>query len=142
MGAGMTAPHSGAQRGDADLVLVGADVCTLDPARPWATAVAVRDGVIARVGSDDEIRDLIGARTEVVVLEGSMVLPGFQDAHCHPASAGRDRLRIDLREHQDLASYRSAVAAYALAHRDEPFLVGSGWSLDVFPRGHAFAPRA
>jgi predicted amidohydrolase YtcJ len=131
----MTAPHSGAQRGDADLVLVGADVCTLDPARPWATAVAVRDGVIARVGSDDEIRDLIGARTEVVALEGSMVLPGFQDAHCHPASAGRDRLRIDLREHQDLASYRSAVAAYALAHRDEPFLVGSGWSLDVFPGG-------
>jgi predicted amidohydrolase YtcJ len=121
--------------GDADLVLVGAEVCTLAVARPWASAVAIRDGVIVRVGSDEEVRDLIGARTEVLPLEGSMVLPGFQDAHCHPASAGRDRLRIDLREHQDLPSYRSAIAGYARAHPDEPFLVGSGWSLDVFPSG-------
>jgi predicted amidohydrolase YtcJ len=128
-------PLDSAQGGDADLVLVGAEVYTLDASRPWAEAVAIKDGLIARVGTDDEIRELVGARTEVLPLEGKMVLPGFQDAHCHPASAGRDRLRIDLREGHDLASYRSTIARYALEHPNEPFLVGSGWSLDVFPSG-------
>ena len=131
----MTTPLDNALGGDADLVLVGAEVYTLDASRPWAEAVAIKDGLIARVGTDDEIRELVGARTEVLPLEGAMVLPGFQDAHCHPASAGRDRLRIDLREGHDLASYRSTIARYALEHPNEPFLVGSGWSLDVFPSG-------
>ena len=44
----------------ADLVFVNGDVYTVDAARSWARAVAVRDGAIVAVGTDDEIRDLIG----------------------------------------------------------------------------------
>ncbi len=120
----------------ADLVLVGADVYTLDPRRPWATAVAVRAGAISYVGDEAGARELVGRRTEVLNLPGSLVLPGFQDAHCHPASAGRDRLRIDLRAHHDAGAYRAVVAEYARTHPDEPVLAGSGWSMDAFAGGN------
>lgn len=127
---------SGRSASSADLVLVGGDVCTLDPRRPWAAALAVADGTICYVGDDAGARRLVGPRTEVLSLDGAMVLPGFQDAHCHPASAGRDRLRIDLRAHRDVTAYRAVVADYARSHPHEPFLVGSGWSMDAFPGGN------
>jgi len=52
---------------------------------PPATAVAVQDGRIVAVGTDDEIRDLAGSQAETVPLGGRPLLPGFQDAHVHPA---------------------------------------------------------
>jgi predicted amidohydrolase YtcJ len=67
-----------------NLALVGAAVRTLDPERPSATAVAVRDGTIAAVGSDAEVRELCDARTEVVDLRGAAVVPGLVDSHMHP----------------------------------------------------------
>jgi len=67
----------------ADLILVGGYVYTVDAARSVATAVAVRNGLIQAVGSDDEIRALQGEGTEVVELAGRMLLPGLQDAHLH-----------------------------------------------------------
>ena len=63
---------------------------------PPATAVAVQDGRILAVGSDDEIRDLAGSQAETVPLGGRPLLPGFQDAHVHPAFAGITMLRCDL----------------------------------------------
>ena len=73
---------------DADLVLTGADVYTVDAARRWARAVAVRGDRIVAVGTDDEVRDLIGPSTELRHLPGRMVVPGFQDAHIHAAFGG------------------------------------------------------
>ena len=67
-----------------DLVVLGAHVFA--PGSP--TAVAVTGGRIIAVGADDEVRDLVGPRTEVVDLAGRLLLPGFQDAHVHPVPAG------------------------------------------------------
>ena len=72
----------------ADLVLTGGRIATMDAARRWATALAVRDGRIVAVGSDTAVRLAIGARTRVIELRGRTVTPGFQDAHVHPVGAG------------------------------------------------------
>jgi hypothetical protein len=66
------------------IALVGGAVRTLDPSRPSATAVLARDGVVAAVGSDAEIRELCDARTEVIDLHGAAVVPGLIDSHMHP----------------------------------------------------------
>ncbi|HZB78792.1 MAG TPA: amidohydrolase, partial [Actinomycetota bacterium] len=71
-----------------DLAFVNGAVYTVDAARTRAQAVAVEHGRIVAVGSDDAIREHIGPRTEIVDLEGRMLLPGFQDAHVHPVSGG------------------------------------------------------
>ncbi len=124
----------------ADLVLRGAAVTTVDPARPAADAVAVRGGRIVAVGSDADVAGLVGARTRVVEGRGRTVLPGFQDAHVHPPSSGLDELLCDVREPTgELPLERVAlvdrIRAYAAAHPDAPWILGSGWYMGAFPNG-------
>jgi predicted amidohydrolase YtcJ len=70
--------------GEAELMLTGGRIVTMDPARPRASALAVRRGRIVAVGSEAELRTLRGDRTRVEDLQGKVVLPGFHDAHAHP----------------------------------------------------------
>lgn len=119
----------------ADLVVTGAVVRTMDPRRPVADAVAVREGRISAVGSEEDVRGAAGPATEVLHLPGRLVLPGFQDAHVHPPSSGLERLRCDLRGTETREAYREAVAAYARRHPDAGWILGGGWSMAAFPRG-------
>jgi len=127
--------RSAANREAADLVLRNGAVYTVDAASTWARAVAVRGGRIAAVGTDDEVDALVGAGTEVIDLGARMVLPGFQDAHVHVAGAGMDRLRCDLSALHGVDAYLDAIRTYASAHPDEPWILGGGWAIDVFPGG-------
>jgi predicted amidohydrolase YtcJ len=121
--------------GPADLVFTGGGVYTVDAARRRAQAVAVRGGRIVAVGTDADVRELVGPATEIVDLRGRLLLPGFQDSHVHAPSGGLDRLRIDLSDAHSLEGYRAAIAGYARAHRDAEWLLGGGWAMDVFPGG-------
>src|ERR1700727_2613175 len=76
-----------------DLILYRANIITIDPLQPRARALAIADGRFVAVGDDDDVRGLAGPRTTQVDLEGRTVVPGFIDAHAHPASAGRSHLR-------------------------------------------------
>ena len=78
----------------ADLVLRGGHAYLVDAARSWAQAVAVADGRIVAAGTDAQVSELIGPRTEVVDLAGRMVLPGFQDAHVHASGGGLERIQL------------------------------------------------
>ena len=83
-----TAPPT-APRQAADLILVDGVVWTVDDERPRAQAVAVIDGRIAAVGTNEEVGALLGDGTRVLSLDGAFVLPGFVDNHVHFASAAR-----------------------------------------------------
>lgn len=119
----------------AALVLTGADVYTMDAARRWAKAIAVRNGRIAAVGTVAEAMAAAGAGAEVLPLRGGMVLPGFQDAHVHALFGGLNRLRCDLHDVGDLHAHVDAVAAYARAHPEAEWILGGGWAMDAFPGG-------
>jgi predicted amidohydrolase YtcJ len=121
--------------GAADLVLLGASVEPIAPGSRPADAVAVRDGRIAAVGRSAEVRERIGRATEVVELDGETLLPGFGDAHIHPIEGGMLADRCDLHHLTDASAYLEAIARYAAAHPDRPWILGGGWSLDAFPRG-------
>jgi len=120
----------------ADLAFVNGAVYTVDGARPWARAVAVRGGRIVAVGDDDQVLDGTDGSTEIVDLRGRMLLPGFQDAHVHPPSGGLGMLRCDLSDAYSLAEYERLVAEYAATNPADPWIVGGGWSMDVFPGGN------
>jgi predicted amidohydrolase YtcJ len=122
--------------GSADLVLVGGSVVTIDPARPVATAVAVRAGRIVAVGDEPEISDLEGPRTRRIDLRGRTLLPGFIDAHCHPVMAGVDLMRCPLHElTPTIETYVDAIQSYADANRELPWILGNGWYMAAFPGG-------
>ncbi len=56
---------------------------TLDPAKPRATAVAIRDGIFAADGDDRDIMRLADVSTRVINLEKRTVIPGLNDSHTH-----------------------------------------------------------
>lgn len=68
----------------ADLVVLNANVITVDDARPRAEAFAVSGGRFVAVGTTADIRALVGDATEVIDARGKTVTPGFIDAHMHP----------------------------------------------------------
>jgi len=67
----------------ADTVLVNGKVITVDAADTIAQAVAVKDGLIQAVGSDEAIRALVGEETKVIDLGGKAMTPGLIDPHNH-----------------------------------------------------------
>ena len=114
----------------ADRVLLNAAVYTVNAEQPWAEAVAIMDGRIAFIGTDDEVTAFVGAETEVTNLDGQMMLPGFHDSHTHlligiAAHQECDLLRIEtvdavvarLRECADLAGFG-----------DEGWMLGEGYA--------------
>jgi predicted amidohydrolase YtcJ len=121
--------------GHADLIFHNGAVYTVDAARSWAHAVAVRDGRIVAVGTDDEIRAMAGPATEAVDLAGGMLVPGFQDAHVHPVGGGLDMLQCDMHDLATQEDYLLAVKTYAEEHPEREWILGGGWAMDVFPGG-------
>jgi len=120
----------------ADLVLVGGSVTTINPARPTATAVAVRGGRIVAVGDEREVAALAGSRTRRIDLRGRTLLPGFIDAHCHPVMAGVDLMRCPLHElPPTIETYIDAIHTYADANPALDWVLGNGWYMAAFPGG-------
>ena len=70
-------------------VLVNGDVVTLDPLRPRASAVALRDGLVLATGDGADVRTAAGPDAEAIDLEGRTVVPGLNDSHMHPTRGGR-----------------------------------------------------
>lgn len=115
-----------------ELAFLGGSVITVDPAQPRAEAVAVTEGRIVAVGSDEEIRKLIAPSTDVIELDGRTLLPGFQDAHLHFAHGGMTACECDLYGTFTPAEHADAIVAYAARNPANRWIVGGGWSMDDF----------
>jgi predicted amidohydrolase YtcJ len=116
---------------EAELLILGAPVYTADPARPWADAVAVRAGRVTAVGPEAEVAARRGPATQVLRLNGGLVLPGFADAHVHTAAGGLELAQCDLHGVEP-EGYAAAVARYAADHPGLPWVLGGGWEMDAF----------
>ena len=92
-----------AQYGRADLVVLGGTFHTMDPNLTNVDAMAVRGDRILALGSQQDIRDLIGPTTRVIRADGMAVTPGFIDAHSHPLMANEAvSVNVDLRRIADV----------------------------------------
>jgi predicted amidohydrolase YtcJ len=77
------------QHASADLVLTDGEIITLDPLRPRAEAIAIRDGLVQAVGRKRDVMAYAGDATEVLSVKGRTIIPGLNDSHMHPTRAGR-----------------------------------------------------
>src|SRR5271165_389309 len=120
-----------------DVIFLNGDIYTqatiTEPAR--AQAMAVRDGHILAVGSNDEIRKLTGSHTQVVDLGGHFVMPGFNDAHVHLEEAGLELQSVDLRGTRSLQEMQQRIAVSAKTGTPTDWLVGGGWDHTLWPEG-------
>lgn len=111
----------------ANLAVFGADIRTMDPLRPAASALAVSDGVIVAVGSDDEVRDVCDASTVVLGETGWAITPGLTDGHqhiFHGAELGRG---VDFDRVGDLVTMRTMLAAERRRIGPSAWLLGFGF---------------
>jgi len=115
-----------------DLVLLSAKIWTGDVAKPEADALAVRDGRIVAVGSDAEIRALVGARTVVLEGRGRRVVPGFIDCHTHMSMGGLNRLAVDLRSTKDPADFTRRLAEFAKTRPPGRWMTDGAWDHQVW----------
>jgi predicted amidohydrolase YtcJ len=120
----------------ADLVLTNGAVYTVAPDRPWADALAVREGHLVFVGDAAGASRFVGPGTAVVDLGGRMVLPGFQDTHAHPLAGGLELGECNLYDARTPAEVEGVIRAYVGQHRDLAWIRGNGWQLPVFPRAN------
>lgn len=116
----------------ADLVLIGR-VHTMDPSRPLAEAVAVRDGLVVQVGPEASIRSWIGPQTRVVRAAGSAaILPGLIESHAHLAGVGRRQRTLDLAATRSAEDLARSLAAWA-AKDEGAWVTGRGWNHELWP---------
>ena len=119
----------------ADLVFRNGNIYTVDARRSWVETVAVSGKAISYVGRYDGVAEYIGPDTRVVDLKGRMLLPAFQDIHIHPVGSGMDALALDLVGMLTIEEYVPAIAAYADLNPDDPWILGSGWTVPAFGPG-------
>lgn len=96
-----------------DLILYNANIITVNGRQPRAQAIAIQKATILAVGDNDKIRSLSGIGTRQINLEGRTVVPGFIDAHTHPAYAGRFHLRAVDCDLRSISAIQAAIAARA-----------------------------
>ena len=136
--AGLCNAGSGAQEPAPDTVFVHGDILTGtrlkphdgDPVPGRVTALAVLNGRIAAAGDDAAILRLKGPQTAVVDLHGAFCMPGFNDAHTHMASAGQQRLSVNLIGTTSLTDMQGRIRTYVTKNhpgQQDQWVLGGGW---------------
>ena len=128
-----------AEKIPADTVFTNGRIYTVDTQHPFVEAVAIKDGKFLAVGSAEEIESSIGKQTRVIDLGGAFAMPGFIDAHIHPAQPylQEEGGALLFPESFDKEQIAAAVAVYLKDNPDKPYVLGEKWSVGLFPKGRA-----
>jgi predicted amidohydrolase YtcJ len=102
-----------AQNGGPEMIVVNARIYTCDKRQPQAQALAVTHGRLMAVGGTKRIRALATKATRVIDAEGMTVVPGFIDAHTHPADSGVSELMFVDCNRPTIAEIQDAIRARA-----------------------------
>jgi predicted amidohydrolase YtcJ len=114
-----------------DMVVHHATIYTVDSAFSVAEAMAINDGKIVAVGSNDEILKNYSAR-EAIDAEGKIIYPGFIDAHSHFIGYGKSLFQVNLFGCNSWTEVLQRVQQFAAAHPDETWITGRGWDQNKF----------
>ena len=110
-----------------NFAIYSARVFTGLPQAPWAEAVGVKDGLIAAVGTNAQVKAAL-PRVRDLELSGTLVTPGMVDAHVHASEFGQSLLMVDLRGLTSLAQCRAKIKAAAARLKPGQWLYGCNWN--------------
>jgi len=128
------------QKPKADLIFIHGNIYTqvIDPKASLgsgkrAEALAVAGDKILAVGSREEILKSKGPDTKIIDLDGHFVMPGFNDAHMHLASAGMEKMNVNLVGAKTLDEFRDRLRAKVESADAGAWVVGEGWDETPWP---------
>jgi predicted amidohydrolase YtcJ len=127
----------------AELVITNSRIRTMDPARPFATALAISDGVISAVGDAADVTSFVGPATEVVDGRDLAIVPGLTDSHFHPFWGAEATQGVDLTKARTLDGLRALLSAERRRVGPDAWVIGWGLTFEMFQetgiRGDTFA---
>lgn len=118
-----------------DRIFYNGNIRTLDRAYPLCQAVAVKDGIILKLGTDAEVCAYATAQTEMIDLQGKTVLPGFADTHMHLIDYYRSSQRVDLSQATCFADVAQALRTRAAQVSPDQWIFGASFNQDKWPGG-------
>ena len=112
---------------NADIILVNGRIYTVDKNKSWAEAVAIKDNIIAFVGTNEGALEMADGETEIIDLEGRMMIPGLIDAHCHAISAAFFNTGLILDIEANTEEMLRSIREYVAEHADDSMYFGRGY---------------
>ena len=114
---------------NADSILTGGNIITINPAQPRAEAVAVKQGRILTVGSAADVGQVRGPQTEVIDFKGRTIVPGFNDAHNHMIIFGMQLQMVPLKYPtiRSIPNLLQALKERASTQKPETWVMGAGY---------------
>jgi predicted amidohydrolase YtcJ len=111
----------------ADLIVTNARIYTVDDGHPLASALAIRDGLVAFVGSEREVLTLRGPNTRMIDAHGNTVLPGLIDAHEHLLNIGFALASVNLADTRSYDEVIRRVTDKLPSVAAGKWILGRGW---------------
>ena len=109
---------------EADLIVEDAQIYTPDG---WVSSLAIADGVIVAIGDDAAIAPHRAAATQVLDLDGRMVMPGLHDMHVHPMGAGMAQSACDIPHGSNAEAALAIIRVCAQNAKDGEWITGGGY---------------
>jgi len=122
-----------------DLILFNADVYTLDKNNPTATAIAIKDEAIIKIGDDESIKKLATESTEMLDIKGAFLMPGFIEGHGHFTGLGYSLLNLNFLRSKSWEEIVEMVEEKVKESEPGEWIVGRGWhqeKWDSVPHQH------
>jgi predicted amidohydrolase YtcJ len=119
-----------AQSPSADLLLLHGHILTVDSKDSVVQALAVRNGIIVKVGTDAEVLEFAGHASgiRIIDLHGLTATPGLIDTHAHIAEGGvEDLYGVTLSDAASVAEIVARVKAKITQVKPGEWVTGSGW---------------
>ncbi len=110
-----------------DLIVINADVRTVDSTMPNAEAFAVTEGKFVAVGSTGEIQDLARKNTDVIDAGGVTIIPGLIDGHTHLLMGSGLAVGVDLSEIEDKSEWLRIIRDKAQSLPEGAWILGGAW---------------
>ncbi|XP_028089684.1 protein LONG AFTER FAR-RED 3 isoform X1 [Camellia sinensis] len=114
----------------ADLMVTNGTIYTSDASLPFADSMALSSGRLLRLGNFSSLQDLAGYGTEVIDLEGKVVVPGFIDSHVHLIFGGLQIVRVELRGVNKKDEFVRKVKGAVANLKHGSWVLGGGWNND------------
>jgi predicted amidohydrolase YtcJ len=116
----------------ADFIFQNGKIYTINPKQPWADALAVKGNQIISVGTAAAASKWIGPSTQVVDLQGRMLMPGFIDGHNHFVAGALGKRGLNLDGCKSTAEIVARLKGYVQAHPEKKLILGYNWSFLMF----------
>ncbi len=111
----------------ADLIITNANIYAVDTVYTGATAIAIKDGLILQIGSDEDIKLLANEDTKTIDAQGQFIMPGFIEGHGHYSGLGYSLINLNFLTAKSWEDIVASVAKRAQEVKSGDWIIGRGW---------------